>query len=219
MLGSSARKMDSRTRLFFLPGSGAVFSFSQTRPWLVFRCYVNFFLSRSGPAREKWALGPDFSHFSGLARENQSLGPGLSFFPGLARHFLSPRPDHDLFLALCKLLFLPQGSNARKMGSWTRFVFLPGSNARKYGLLDPFCLPSQVQRTKIRLPAPTFLSSQVRRTKISHTARPKLVFRHYVNLFSRATHYNIPNEYPCVCAASIRSPSNAAFVADSACSR
>ena len=128
--GSSARKMGSRTRLFFLPGSGAVFSSSQTRPWLVFRCYVNFFLSRSGPAREKWALGPDFSHFSGLAHGKWAPRPGFSSFPS-----------------------------------------------------------------------------------------PALVFRHYVNLFSRATHYNVPNEYPCVCAASIRSPSTAAFVADSACSR
>ena len=30
--GSSARKSVSRTRLVFLPGSGAAFSFSQTRP-------------------------------------------------------------------------------------------------------------------------------------------------------------------------------------------
>ena len=36
MLGSSARKMGSRTRLFFITGSGAAFSFSQTRPLLVF---------------------------------------------------------------------------------------------------------------------------------------------------------------------------------------
>lgn len=121
-----------RHNLFFFLGSSAAFSFSQTRLRLIFRRYVNFFLSRKG-----------------LARENQSLGPGLSFFTGLARHFLSPRPDHDLFLALCKLLFLPQGSNARKMGSWTRFVFLPESNARKYGLLDPFCLPARVQLSKI----------------------------------------------------------------------
>ena len=53
------------------------------------------------------------------------------------------------------------------------------------GLPDPAFLPSQVQRTKIRLPAPTFLPPQVHRTKISHTARPKLVFRHYVNLFQK----------------------------------
>lgn len=86
-----------RHNLFFFFGSSAAFSFFQTRLRLIFRRYVNFFLSRKG-----------------LARENQSLGPGLSFFPGLARHFLSPRPDHDLFLALCKLLFLPQVSSARK---------------------------------------------------------------------------------------------------------
>lgn len=201
-LGSSARKMDSRTRLFFLPGSSAVFSFSQTRPWLVFRCYVNFFLSRSGPAREKWALGPDFSHFSGLAHGKWALGPGFSHFSGLTWHFPSLRPNYGLFFGVMQTSF----SHARVQRA-------------KNGLPDPAFLPSQVQRTKIRLPAPTFLPPRIQRTKISHTARPKLVFRHYVNLFSRATHYNVPNEYPCVCAASIRSPSTAAFVADSACSR
>ena len=105
-----------RHNLFFFLGSSAAFSFSQTRLRLIFRRYVNFFLSRKG-----------------LARENQSLGPGLSFFTGLARHFLSPRPDHDLFLALCKLLFLMLGSSARKMGSRTRLFFLPGFSAWKIG--------------------------------------------------------------------------------------
>ena len=104
-LGSSARKMDSRTRLFFLPGSSAVFSFSQTRPWLVFRCYVNFFLSRSGPAREKWALGPDFSHFSGLAHGKWALGPGLSHFSGLTWHFPSLRPNYGLFFGVMQTFF------------------------------------------------------------------------------------------------------------------
>jgi hypothetical protein len=145
MLGSSAWKMGSQTRLVFLPGSSAVFSSSQTRPWLVFRCYVNFFLSRSGPAREKWALGSGLSSFPGLAQENQALEPDLSSFPGLAQEkwaprpglssfsgltwrFLSLRPDGGLFLALCKLLSLALGSSARKMGSQTRLVFFFGSN-------------------------------------------------------------------------------------------
>ena len=105
-----------RHNLFFFLGSNVAFSFSQTRLWLVFSRYVNFYFSRKGLAQEKWALGP-----------------GLSFFPGLARHFPSHRPGYDLFLALCKLLSLPQGSSARKMGSWTRLVFLPGSSARKMG--------------------------------------------------------------------------------------
>ena len=122
-----------RRDLFFFFGSNVAFSFFQTRPWLVFRCYVNFFLSRKG-----------------LARENQSLGPGLSFFPGLARHFLSPRPDHDLFLALCKLLFLPQVSSARKMGSQTRLFFLPKSSARKSGSQPQlFFLPASSARKSV----------------------------------------------------------------------
>ena len=142
MQGSGARKSVSRTRLFSFFGSSAAFSFSQTRPWLIFRRYVNFFLSRKG-----------------LARENQSLGPGLSFFPGLARHFLSPRPDHDLFLALCKLLFLPQVSNARKMGSWTRFVFLPGSNARKMDSWTRFVfLPRSSARKSVTQPVQSSFS-------------------------------------------------------------
>ena len=173
-----------RHNLFFFFGSSAAFSFFQTRLRLIFRRYVNFFLSRKG-----------------LARENQSLGPGLSFFPGLARHFLSPRPDHDLFLALCKLLFLPQVSSARKMGSQTRLFFLPKSSARKSGS-----------------PAPTISSPHPAHENQSHSPS-KARFSSLCKPFSRATHYNVPNEYPCVCAASIRSPSTAAFVADSACSR
>ena len=128
MLGSSAWKMGSQTRLVFLPGSSAVFSSSQTRPWLVFRCYVNFFLSRSGPAREKWALGSGLSSFPGLAQEKWAPRPGLSSFSGLTWRFLSLRPDGGLFLALCKLLSLALGSSARKMGSQTRLVFFFGSN-------------------------------------------------------------------------------------------
>ena len=168
-----------------MQGSGARKSDSRTRPWLVFRCYVNFFLSLSGPAREKWPPRSGLSHFSGLTWR-----------------FPSSRPDHGLFFGVMQTSF----SHARVQRA-------------KNGLPDPAFLPSQVQRTKIRLPAPTFLPPRIQRTKISPTARPKPVFRHYVNLFSRATHYNVPNEYPCVCAASIRSPSTAAFVADSACSR
>lgn len=125
-----------RHNLFFFLGSSAAFSFSQTRLRLIFRRYVNFFLSRKG-----------------LARENQSLGPGLSFFPGLARHFLSPRPDHDLFLALCKLLFLPQVSSARKMGSQTRLFFLPKSSARKSGSQPQlFFLPASSARKSVTQP-------------------------------------------------------------------
>lgn len=153
MQGSGVRKSDSRTRLFSFFGSSAVFSSSQTRPWLAFRRYVNFFLSRKG-----------------LARENQSLGPGLSFFPGLAQHFLSPRPDHDLFLALCKLLFLMLGSSAWKMGSrtrlfpffgssaWkmgsqTRLFFLPKSSARKSGSQPQlFFLPASSARKSVTQP-------------------------------------------------------------------
>ena len=145
MLGSSAWKMGSQTRLVFLPGSSAVFFSSQTRPWLVFRCYVNFFLSLSGLAQENQTLEPDLSSFPGLAHENQALEPDLSSFPGLAQEkwaprpglsscpgltwrFLSLRPDGGLFLALCKLLSLALGSSARKMGSQTRLVFFFGSN-------------------------------------------------------------------------------------------
>ncbi len=195
-----------RHNLFFFLGSSAAFSFSQTRLRLIFRRYVNFFLSRKG-----------------LARENQSLGPGLSFFTGLARHFLSPRPDHDLFLALCKLLFLMLGSSARKMGSRTRLFFLPGFSAWKMGSRTRlFFLPKSSARKSGSQPQLFFLpgsSVRISATKISLTTRPKLAFHHYANPFPRATHYNVPNEYPCVCAASIRSPSTAAFVADSACSR
>lgn len=72
-----------RHNLFFFFGSSAAFSFSQTRPWLIFRRYVNFFLSRKG-----------------LARENQSLGPGLSHFSGLTWRFPSSRPDHGLFFGV-----------------------------------------------------------------------------------------------------------------------
>ncbi len=142
-----------RHNLFFFLGSSAAFSFSQTRLRLIFRRYVNFFLSRKGLAREKWALGPDFSSF-----------------PGLARHFLSPRPDHDLFLALCKLLFLMLGSSAWKMGSrtrlfpffgssaWkmgsqTRLFFLPKSSARKSGSQPQlFFLPASSARKSVTQP-------------------------------------------------------------------
>ena len=219
MLGSSARKSDSRTRLIFLPGSSArkmgsqtrlvfffgsnvAFSFFQTRPWLVFRCYVNFFLSLSGPAREKWPPRPGLSHFSGLTWR----------FPSL-------RPNHGLFFGVMQTSFSHARVQRMENGLSDPTFLIFRVQRTKNGLPDPAFLPSQVQRTKIRLPAPTFLPPRIQRTKISHTARPKLVFCYYVNPFSRATHYNVPNEYPCVCAASIRSPSTAAFVADSACSR
>ena len=160
-----------------------------------------------------------FSHARIQRAKNGLSDPTFSSFPGLARHFLSPRPDHDLFLALCKLLFLMLGSSAWKMGSRTRLFPFFGSSAWKMGSQTRlFFLPKSSARKSGSQPQ-LFLPPRIQRTKISHTARPKLVFRHYVNLFSRATHYNVPNEYPCVCAASIRSPSTAAFVADSACSR
>lgn len=131
-----------RHNLFFFFGSSAAFSFFQTRLRLIFRRYVNFFLSRKG-----------------LARENQSLGPGLSFFPGLARHFLSPRPDHDLFLVLCKLLSLALGSSARKMGSRTRLFFLPKSSARKSGSQPQlFFLPASSARKSVTQPVQSSFS-------------------------------------------------------------
>lgn len=141
------------------------------------------------------------------------------------------------FSALCKLFSLPLGSNARKMGSQTRFVFLSGSGVKKIRLSD---LPSHVHQRYVNFlssfpglarekcdlrpflssfPGPA-LENQSHNPAFSFTQpRPKLIFRHYENLSPRAMHYNVPNEYPCVCAASISSPSNAAFVADSACSR
>ena len=128
MQGSSAGKMGSRTRLVFFFGSNVTFSFSQTQPWLVFRCYVNFFFFRSGLAREKmgsqtrlvfffgsnvafsfsqtqlWLVFLHYVNFffscKGLGRENQALGPGLASFPGLARSFLPLRPDHSLFFSV-----------------------------------------------------------------------------------------------------------------------
>ncbi len=147
-----------RHNLFFFLGSSAAFSFSQTRLRLIFRRYVNFFLSRKG-----------------LARENQSLGPGLSFFTGLARHFLSPRPDHDLFLALCKLLFLMLGSSARKWALGPGFssfpvqrmenrfsdpaFFLPKSSARKSGSQPQlFFLPKSSARKSVTQPVQSSFS-------------------------------------------------------------
>ena len=94
-----------RHNLFFFLGSSAAFSFSQTRLRLIFRRYVNFFLSRKGPAREKWALGPDFSHFSGLAHGKWALGPGFSHFSGLTWHFPSLRPNYGLFFGVMKTSF------------------------------------------------------------------------------------------------------------------
>ena len=140
-----------RHNLFFFFGSSAAFSFFQTRLRLIFRRYANFFLSCSDPAREKWALGPDFSSF-----------------PGLARHFLSPRPDHDLFLALCKLLFLMLGSSARKMGSRTRLVFLPGFSAWKIGSRTRlFFLPKSSARKSGSQPQLFFLPASSARKSVT----------------------------------------------------
>ena len=94
-----------RRDLFFFFGSNVAFSFFQTRPWLVFRCYVNFFLSLSGLAREKWALGPGFSSFPSPAHENQAPSPNFSSSPHPAPENQSHSPSKARFPSLCKPFF------------------------------------------------------------------------------------------------------------------
>ena len=113
MQGSGARKSDSRTRLFSFFGSSAVFSSSQTRPWLVFRRYANFFFSCSGPAREKWALGPGFSHFSGLAHGKWAPSPNFSSCPNPACEYqpqksVSQPVQSSLFIIMQTLSHAPR---------------------------------------------------------------------------------------------------------------
>ncbi len=123
-LGSSAWKMGSQTRLFSFFGSNVAFSFFQTRPWLVFGCYANFFLSLSGPAREKWPPRPDFSNFSGLARENQTLGPSLSHFSGLAHGKWALGPGLSSFLGLAHEKWAPRPGLSSCPGLTWRFLSL-----------------------------------------------------------------------------------------------
>lgn len=138
--------------------------------------------------------------------------------------FFLPDPAMACFRRYVNFFLSRKGLTQEKWTLGPGLSFFPGLMQEKWALGPDFSHFSGLAHGKWALgpvlsscPGPALENQSLGPDFFSSQPRSKLIFHHYVPL--RATHYNVPNEYPCVCAASIRSPSTAAFVADSACSR